>query len=130
MRASIAAAVPASTSRSGLPTATTGAVVRAMPRLAAAAYPTLPSGVTTRTAGNARSTSASDPSAEPLSTTTTSGVPALVSANSDRTHASRSGPASKFTTTAAHCRSPSLTSGRSVPGAARGDMSLNPRSGT
>ena len=64
------------------------------PRLAAAAYPRLPPGSTTRTSGSARRRASTEPSREPLSTTTISGVPALVSASNDSTHASSNGPAS------------------------------------
>jgi hypothetical protein len=44
---------------------------------------------------------ATEPSAEPLSTTTISGAPALSSASSERTQSSSNDPDSKFTTTAA-----------------------------
>ena len=53
------------------------------------AYPRLPARRHHAHVGERRArASATDPSVEPLSTTTTSGAPALVSASSDRTHAS------------------------------------------
>src|SRR5437762_2809588 len=54
-----------------------------------------------RTDGSSRASAATEPSRDPLSTTTSSGSPALVSASTDRRHVTSSGPVSKFTTTAA-----------------------------
>ena len=51
-------------------------------------------GATTVTPGRAVAALATEPSAEPLSTTTSSTGPALVSASTDRTHGSSSAPAS------------------------------------
>ena len=84
-RASIAAAVPGSHLEVGVADGDDRrASSRAMPRLAAAAYPRLPSGVDHPHRGK-RALDARRPTRrrEPLSTTTTSGVPALVSASSD-----------------------------------------------
>ena len=66
--------------------------VVAMPRLAAVAYPRLRSGSTTATSGNAPRSVATDPSREPLSTTTTSTVPAESSARSASTQSARRPP--------------------------------------
>src|SRR5436309_2137745 len=73
----------------------------------------LPGARTTRTTGCAAKSVAIESSFDALSTTTSSIGPALVSARSDAMHPTRSGPASKLTTTAAHRGASVLRSVRS-----------------
>src|SRR5882672_6921429 len=89
----------------------------------------LPGARMTRTTGCAATSAAIESSRDRLSTTTSSIGPALVSASNDPTHSARSGPASKFTTTAAQreCSPCAGSGGSEAPSVAKAELHEGPQ---